>query len=203
MAAFLLGNFNDSVSVKVGGDRSQVKGKGRAQRVLRLAVRISVECRYADSVLSSGPSNTSVTGNAKLVPTNHQDWQTHSAISPLFAIRIESNDFWDFGVVEDTVEAALLNLRATGGPRRDEVRRRDESGMVINVMIRDAAGQCHKNKSTPQAERVHKITRIFESAGHQVLGNTTSKCDRSRASCTVCSTPLEPTQSAAAGKPGT
>lgn len=70
--------------------------------------------------------------------------QTHSAISPLFAIRIESSDLSALGVVADTVEAALLNLRTTGGPRRDEVRRREESGIV-----REAADQLSATKDDP------------------------------------------------------
>lgn len=70
--------------------------------------------------------------------------QTYSAISPRFAIKIESSDFSAFGVVVDTVEAALLNLRTTGGPRRDEVRRREESGIV-----REAADQLSATKDDP------------------------------------------------------
>lgn len=45
-------------------------------------------------------------------------------------MRIESNEFCVLGVVEDTVDAALLAFWAAVGLRREAVRRRDESGIV-------------------------------------------------------------------------
>lgn len=59
--------------------------------------------------------------------------QTYKAISPLFAMRIESSEDRDSAALDESVEAALFDLRATVGPRRGVMRRNGESGIVDNA----------------------------------------------------------------------
>lgn len=55
--------------------------------------------------------------------------KTYKAISPLFAIKIESREFC--ARVPDTDDAARLVLRAAAGVKRGVMRRSDERVMVI------------------------------------------------------------------------
>ena len=59
--------------------------------------------------------------------------QTYKAISPRFAMRIESSEERDSAALDDSVEAALFDLRAIFGLRRGVMRRNGESGIVGNV----------------------------------------------------------------------
>ena len=51
------------------------------------------------------------------------------------AMRIESNEDCGFGALPESVDAALLDLRATVGPKRGAMRRNGESG--ISMMLKD------------------------------------------------------------------
>lgn len=134
---FSLGNLNNTVSIQVGRDRAQIKRKRCAQRMLRPAIRICVKSRNADSMLRSSPPNTP----SKLIsPTSSQFktqsfrslFHTYSAISPRFAIKIESRVLLPCDVPA-TEDAALVVLRAAVGATRGVMRRRDESVMADDV----------------------------------------------------------------------
>lgn len=48
-------------------------------------------------------------------------------------MRIESSEERDSAALDDSVEAALFDLRAIFGLRRGVMRRNGESGIVVNV----------------------------------------------------------------------
>lgn len=75
-----------------------------------------------------------------------RSFHTYKAISPRLAIRIEFNVFWDSPAFADTVDAALLDLRAAVGPKRAEVRRSDESGIVKPMRMVKMVGQFNTMK---------------------------------------------------------
>ena len=52
-------------------------------------------------------------------------------------MRIESNEFCAFGVLSESVDAALFDLRATVCPKRGVVMRRNgENGMMIEAGLK-------------------------------------------------------------------
>lgn len=57
---------------------------------------------------------------------------TYKAISPLFAIKIESRDFGALAAVD----AALLDLRAATGTTRGEEMRRSDERVMVGALLR-------------------------------------------------------------------
>lgn len=155
LTALPLRDLDNSVPVQVSRNRPEVIGERRAQGMLSFAVRICVERRHPDTMLGGRASDSSIWWSGQSPQSlDQQRKSTHSAISPRFAIRIESKDFWVVAASAERVEAALLALRTAVGPRRDVVRRSAER-VITNDQNRGSQG------ISQQSSRMLADSRIF------------------------------------------
>lgn len=89
--------------------------------MLSSAIGICVKRGHADTMLRRGAADSSVVVST----AQSEDSGTYRAISPRFAIRMESRD-----LAVDAVEAARRELRAMPGALEVVTRRSEERGMV-------------------------------------------------------------------------
>ena len=103
----LLGGFDDHIAIEIPGRLSQIDSEWGTQCVLRAGIRVRVDSRSLDSILRGGPSDASDTRQCIL--REESVVITDRAISPRFAMRMESSGF--VGAEIEPMEAAHCRVK--------------------------------------------------------------------------------------------